>query len=491
MTMSLFILVGSVILIAPQLGTTFLPQEKVNDYDISIKMEKGMSPEITNETALKVEDILLHREEIERVSTSVSGEFETASVSFAVKDSLENTDRFIEDLRDEFAGIKEAEEISVTGIGGIVGGSDSQYMLVVNGSDFADIKKASEEIVSELKNVDGLADVSSSLEGDEPEIELLFNEERLAEKGLMPAMVGQGLRNLMNGDVVTTMTVDDEQADVKLQLKIDDISSLEELGDQKINNILGMPVALNEVGELQRVNNRTLITHLNTNEYVMVFAQITDANTGDVTAKADEVIAQLDLPDTVSYYKEGASAAMADGFKNLTIAIAVSILLVYMVMVIAFGEGKAPFVILFAIPFSVIGALLGLFIVGEPIGMPAMIGLLMLNGIVVTNAIVLVDKVKQNEKSGMGVQESLIEAGAVRIRPILMTAIATVGALMPMAVSSHSGIVSASLAVVVIGGLTTSTLLTLYIVPVLYSLFNLKRKEKTVTSARKVQTQEM
>ncbi len=111
---------------------------------------------------------------------------------------------------------------------------------------------------------------------------------------------------------------------------------------------MGMPVALNEVGELQRVNNRTLITHLNTNEYVMVFAQITDANTGDVTAKADEVIAQLDLPDTVSYYKEGASAAMADGFKNLTIAIAVSILLVYMVMVIAFGEGKAPFVILFA-----------------------------------------------------------------------------------------------------------------------------------------------
>ncbi len=491
MTMSLFLLVGSVILIAPQLGTTFLPQEKVNDYDISIKMEKGTSPEITNETALKVEDILLHREEIERVSTSVSGEFETASVSFAVKDSLENTDRFIEDLRGEFAGIKEAEEISVTGVGGIVGGSDSQYMLVVNGSDFADIKKASEEIVSELKNVAGLTDISTSLEGDEPEIELVFNEEQLAEKGLMPSMVGQGLRNLMNGDVVTTMTVDDEQTDVKLQLKIDDISSLEELGNQKVNNILGMPVALNEVGKLQRVNNRTLINHLNTNEYVMVFAQMTDANTGNVTAKADEVIAQLDLPDTVSYYKEGASAAMADGFKNLTIAIAVSIVLVYMVMVIAFGEGKAPFVILFAIPFSVIGALLGLFIVGEPIGMPAMIGLLMLNGIVVTNAIVLVDKVKQNEKAGMGVQESLIEAGVVRIRPILMTAIATIGALMPMAVSSHSGIVSASLAVVVIGGLTTSTLLTLYIVPVLYSLFNLKSQEKTVPSARKLHAQEM
>ena len=160
----------------------------------------------------------------------------------------------------------------------------------------------------------------------------------------------------------------------------------------------------------------------------MVFGQITDSKSGEVTKKADDLIAGLDLPDSENYYKEGVSAAMEDGFKNMALAIAVSILLVYMVMVIAFGEGKAPFVILFAIPFSVIGALLGLFIVKEPIGMPAMIGLLMLNGIVVTNAIVLLDKVKQNEKNGMSKNDSLIEAGVVRILPILMTAIATVGA---------------------------------------------------------------
>lgn len=167
---------------------------------------------------------------------------------------------------------------------------------------------------------------------------------------------------------------------------------------------------------------------------------------------------------------------MEAGFKNMAVAIIVSILLVYLVMVIAFGEGKAPFVILFSIPFSLIGALLGLYIVNEPIGMPALIGLLMLNGIVVTNAIVLVDKVKQFEKQGLVAREALLEAGVIRIRPILMTAIATVGALVPMAVSSHAGIVSSSMAVVVIGGLATSTLLTLFIVPVMYSLFNPKKK---------------
>ncbi len=169
------------------------------------------------------------------------------------------------------------------------------------------------------------------------------------------------------------------------------------------------------------------------------------------------MINKLQLPENISYYKEGVSASMDDGFRDLSIAIGISIFLVYLVLVFTFKEGKAPFVILFAIPFSVIGAVIGLYIVKEPIGMPAMIGLLMLNGIVVTNAIVLIDKVKQFERSGMTKQSALVEAGVIRIRPILMTAIATMGALVPMAISNETGMVSKSLSVVVIGGLFTST----------------------------------
>ena len=485
---AVMLLVASIVFIAPQLGTTFLPQERVSNYDVDISMEKGTAPEDTSKVASKVENILLDQDEIELVSTSVNGQLEKASTSFVIKDSVENVDGFIGNLRDQFAKIKEAKEISITGVGGLVGGQESRYALVVNGSNIEDIKSASQKIMNGLKQMDGMADVSSSLEGDEPEIEIDLNEEKLAEQGLMPAMVGQSLRNLINGDVVTTMTMEGEKTDVKLGLKMDEIASLNELEKQEINNVMGMPVELREIGELKRVNNRTAITHLNSNEYVMIKGQMTDANTGDVSARADQMIEKLDLPDSVSYYKEGASAAMADGFKNLTIAIMVSILLVYLVMVIAFGEGKAPFVILFAIPFSVIGALIGLFIVKEPIGMPAMIGLLMLNGIVVTNAIVLIDKVKQNERNGMAKDTALIEAGVVRIRPILMTAIATVGALLPMAISSHAGIVSSSLAVVVIGGLTTSTLLTLFIVPVLYSFLN---RSKKVEQNEKIQHTDM
>lgn len=486
--MSILLLVSSVGLIAPKLGTTFLPQEKASNFDVNISMEKGTSPEDTSAVASKVEEILMDKEEVKLVSTSVYGGDEHASITFSLNDSVEDVDGLIEGLRDQFTGINEAKEISVRGVGSFAGGAQSQYVMVVNGSDFEEIKTASQKIVNVLKDIDGMADVSSSLEGDEPEIEIDLNEEKLAENGLMPAMVGKSLRELINGDVVTTMNLDDKNTDVKLSIKMKEINSLETLGEQEINNVMGIPVALKELGNLKRVNNRTVITHLNRNEYVMVFAQITDSKTGEVTKKADEAIAKLDLPESVDYYKEGASAAMEEGFKNMAIAIAVSILLVYLVMVIAFGEGKAPFVILFAIPFSVIGALIGLFIVKEPIGMPAMIGLLMLNGIVVTNAIVLIDKVKQNEKTGMSKHDALIEAGVIRIRPILMTAIATVGALIPMALSSHAGIVSASLAVVVIGGLTTSTMLTLFIVPVIYSLMSFKKKanknkEETYTKA--------
>ncbi|WP_059172130.1 efflux RND transporter permease subunit [Bacillus sp. FJAT-27445] len=482
LAVSIMLLAGTVALIAPKLGTTFLPQERVSNYDVRLTMEKGTSPENTSGAASVVEDILLEKEEVKLVSTSVNGQFGSASISFEIKDSVKDADGFIKDLRGQFGKLNVAKEISVTGVGDFAGGAQSQYVLVVSGSDFEDIKSSSKDIVKELKGIKGMADVQSSLEGDEPEIQIELNDQKLAENGLMPAMVGKSLRELINGDVVTTMSMEESPTDVRIGLKMDSISSLDELGEQQITNVLGMPVKLKEIGELKRATNRTVITHLNQNEYVMVFAQITDSKTGDIAAKADKAIASLNLPDSVNYYKEGASAAMEEGFKNMAIAITVSILLVYLVMVIAFGEGKAPFVILFSIPFSLIGALLGLYLVNEPIGMPALIGLLMLNGIVVTNAIVLVDKVKQFEKTGLAAREALLEAGVIRIRPILMTAIATVGALIPMAVSSHAGIVSSSMAVVVIGGLATSTLLTLFIVPVMYSLFNPKKKVQTETS---------
>ncbi|WP_409303141.1 efflux RND transporter permease subunit [Peribacillus sp. SCS-155] len=466
----------SIGVIAPRLGTTFLPQETMLEYNVSIEMDQGINSAKTNEITGKIEDVLLNNDDIKQLSTNV-GEG-SASVAFTIKDGVENVNKVTADLRKEFDKIDGAKEITVSSTGDMTGGGQSYLQIIVNGPDIDDIKAGSAQMVEALKDVKGLADVRTTLEGDKPEITIDMDEEKLAEHGLMPAMVAQSVRNFITGETVTKVSIDEETTDLQLTMKLDDIDSVETLGEQKITNMMGQQVALNEIGTLKKVNSRMVINHLNGKEYVFVRGTITDSNTGEVSAKADDALNKLDLPKGVSWYKEGASAAMEEGFKNMAIAIAVSILLVYMVMVVAFGEGKAPFVILFAIPFSAIGSLIGLWAVNEPIGMPAMIGLLMLNGIVVTNAIVLLDRVKQNEKQGMEKHQALLEAGVVRIRPILMTAIATVGALLPMAISSHAGLVSRSLAVVVIGGLTTSTLLTLIIVPVLYSLFHPKKKSK-------------
>ncbi|MFE8702827.1 efflux RND transporter permease subunit [Cytobacillus sp. FJAT-54145] len=474
--MAVVILVGSVAAIAPQLGTTFLPQETLLEYRTSISMEEGTNVEKTNKIASEVETILLNRKDIDKVSTSV-GEG-NASISFVMKEDVEDVHAAVADIRTEFKKVLGAKEITVTSTGDMTGGGTSYLQIVVNGPNMEDIKAGSEQMVTELKKIKGLDEVVTTLEGEKPEIKIELDEEKLIENGLMPAMVAQSLRTMITGETVTKVVLDRETTDLQLTLKLDELNSMEVLGEQKITNAFGTQVALEDVGTLKKVKSKTAINHLNGKEYVFVRGSIVDSNTGEVSKRAYEALEKLELPEGVTWKTEGASAAMDEGFKNMAIAIAVSILLVYMVMVIAFGEGKAPFVILFAIPFSVIGALIGLFVVGEPIGMPSMIGLLMLNGIVVTNAIVLIDKVKKNENEGMEKHEALIEAGVVRIRPILMTAIATIGALVPMAVSAHAGLVSTSLAVVVIGGLTTSTLLTLIIVPVLYSLFHPKRKNK-------------
>jgi len=476
LSVALVILIGTTVSIAPELGTTFLPQEKVNHFKVELTMENGTSLEKATDVAGKVENILLDHKEISLIHTDIDPQSKNAAISFVVNDSVANLYEYVSDLRLQLTIISEPKEIKVSGIGGIIGGAESKYTLVVNGTNLEEIKRASEQITVALTKVQGMENVTTSLEGEVPEIIVDLDDRKLAEKGMMPAMVAQNLQALINGDVVTTMKAADETKEVNLGLKMDEMTSLKDLGKVQISNVMGIPVMLNEIGELKRVHSITSISHLNGEEYIMVYGTITDEKVGDVTAQADKMINNLQLPENISYYKEGVSASMDDGFKDLSIAIGISIFLVYLVLVFTFKEGKAPFVILFAIPFSVIGALIGLYIVKEPIGMPAMIGLLMLNGIVVTNAIVLIDKVKQFERCGMTKPTALVEAGVIRIRPILMTAIATMGALIPMAISNETGMVSKSLSVVVIGGLFTSTFLTLFIVPILYSLFQKNKK---------------
>jgi HAE1 family hydrophobic/amphiphilic exporter-1 len=255
-----------------------------------------------------------------------------------------------------------------------------------------------------------------------------------------------------------------------------------------IPNIDGSPVQLSNVAKIEEVLAPAAIHRLNQQKYLSITGQFTTNNTMAVQQEVEKRLAKLKMPSDVTYYFEGEAKEIQKGFKSLAIAIGVSILLVYVVMFFSFGEALAPFAILFSLPFIVVGGFIGIFLTGEALGVPALVGFLMLIGIVVTNAIVLLDRVIQNRNKGMATKQALIEAGAVRLRPILMTAIATIGALLPLAFSMESGLISRSLAVVVIFGLISSTLLTLVIVPLVYLALDkianrtLQYKDKEVAS---------
>jgi HAE1 family hydrophobic/amphiphilic exporter-1 len=202
-----------------------------------------------------------------------------------------------------------------------------------------------------------------------------------------------------------------------------------------------------------------------------VTGSISARDTGSVITKAKAALAELKLPAGVTATVGGTADDMNQSFSQLGLAMIIAVAAVYLVMVLAFGEAVAPLAIMFALPLAIIGGLFGLFIMHLPLDIPALIGALMLIGIVVTNAIVLVDRVQQRRRAGEPMREALQDAGATRMRPILMTALATIFALVPLASGFAEGaLISQSLAVIVIGGLSTSTVLTLVVVPVAYAL---------------------
>jgi multidrug efflux pump subunit AcrB len=481
LSIAFLLLVSSIAFIAPGLGLNFLPAEKALKYNIDITMPIGTVVTKTEKISSKVEDILKNHNEVELITASIGNE--RANLGFSIKDPKTDTDALAKKLREQFKEVADAKSITLVGVsGGVNVGSD--FSLVVNGPNLEVIKQATDQIITSLKPVPNLTEVRSSAEGEKPEISIDFDNTKLAANGLTPATVALSLHNMVDGTTITKSQINTLTTDVVLSMEIDKNATIDTLKLQKIFTPLGTQVALQDIGNVQIVKNPTNISRYNQANYLDIHGTITDNNTGKVTSDAEKAISGLKLPEGVTWSSQGASKELNDGFVNMGIALIISMFLVYMVMLIAFSDWKLPLVILVAIPFSWIGALLGLFIVHEPIGMPALIGILMLGGIVVTNAIVLLDRVKTNLTNGMAKKEALMEAGVTRIRPILMTAIATIGALLPLAISTDGGLISRALAVVVIGGLSTSTLLTLVIVPVIFSLVT---REKRMYKADVVQ----
>ncbi|ETP67596.1 efflux RND transporter permease subunit [Planococcus glaciei] len=478
------LLVASLFLV-PVIGVSFLPEEEQKMVMATYSPEPGQTLENVEQIALDAESLIDGRDGVTTYQYSLGGDSPMAafgggsnSALFFIEydDEFENFstegDKLIEELNGQTGtGEWAALDFSATGSSGIE--------TFVYGDSIEDIQTAIDQIQPLMEENDGLEKVESSLTEAYDQYTLVADQEKLGAAGLTAAQIGMALSGTGEAPVLTTVKHENKDINVYVEVAQKDYAAIGDVTDVEIPTALGTTVAIGDVMTVEEGKSPDTIDRRDGQMYASLTADVTGNNAAEITADIDAKTDELDLPSGVSIDHGGVTEQINESFTQLGLAMLAAIAIVYFVLVVTFGGALAPFAILFSLPFTVIGVLVALWISGEALSVNALIGVLMLIGIVVTNAIVLVDRVIHKEKEGFTTREALLEAGSTRLRPILMTALATIGALIPLAIGAEGGgLISKGLGITVIGGLTSSTLLTLVIVPIVYEVVAKFRKKQ-------------
>ncbi|WP_413299286.1 efflux RND transporter permease subunit [Bacillus sp. 1P10SD] len=483
-SLAILMLVGSLFLV-PVIGVSFLPSDEQKMIVATYKPAPGQTIEDVERIATEANEFLSKRKNVKDIQFSVGGENpmnpgESNSAMFFVGYD-KDTKNFDKETENVIKALKERNDKGEWGKQDFSGmGSSNQLALNVYGDTIDDIKPIVNRIEKIMKENNSLTNVKTGISATYDEYTLVANQEKLSKLGLTAAQIGMELSANGQRQVLTTIKKDNKELNVYVDVEKKGYSDIHELTDKTLTSPLGVTVPIKDVVEIKEGNTSDTIKRRDGRIYTNVTGEIKTKDVAKVSTAVQKKVDKLDIPANVDVSMGGVTEDINDSFKQLGLAMLAAIAIVYLVLVITFGGGLAPFAILFSLPFTIIGGLIGLLIAGETLSVSAMIGALMLIGIVVTNAIVLIDRVIHKENEGLSTRDAIIEAAGTRVRPILMTAIATIGALIPLAVGIEgSGLITKGLGVTVIGGLTSSTLLTLLIVPIVYeTLMKLKRKGK-------------
>ncbi|MEV3986561.1 efflux RND transporter permease subunit [Nonomuraea sp. NPDC049758] len=469
--------------LAGGLRTNFLDSSGQNTISLTQKMPVGTDLATTDKAAKKVEGVLSGLAGVETYQVNVGGGnamqggvgggADRASFSVTVKDGAEPA-TVEQQLREKITGLSGVGEVTVGGAGG-GGFSSDTVSVIVQAPDAESLRTATEAVKGAMGQVKGLRDLSSNLEASAPRIEVAVDREKAAAKGLSEGQVGQAVAQAFRGAPLGQITLDGRSSDLVLRGgdAPEDVKAIEDL---KLPTAAGL-VKLSSVAKVEQVAGPTQVTRIDGERSATVSGKVEASDLGTVTQELTTKMKSVALGAGARYEIGGASADQADAFSDLGMAMLAAIAIVFMIMVATFRSFVQPLILLVSIPFAATGAVGLLVATDTAMGVPALIGMLMLIGIVVTNAIVLIDLINQYRDQGLGVVEAVIEGGRRRLRPILMTAVATICALTPMAlgVTGSGGFISQPLAIVVIGGLVSSTLLTLVLVPTLVVAITRKR----------------
>ena len=466
---------GASLLLLAVIPVTLFPSGGDRQVQVELSLPPGTSRQQTLEEVVKVEQRVLGYSELYTSTVGASGiglgrgpaGLNEAGLLLVLRpDAPDDVVSIIREELEEPGRVIRVSEISA-------GPPTSGVEISITGPNYDDIVASSRELVSSLSNVEGVINLESDVALARDEVAIRVDPAAAAAIGLNTRQVGLQLSQFLVGRTVTTINIDGRATDVVVSGNRQAVSSIEGVRDLVIVGPRGA-APLGDLAEVRMDEGPVTITRTDGRRSASITGDIIVDNTQAVGAEIDAKIAALSLPPGVSVISGGIFADIAEGFQAIFLSMAIGIVLMYLVMVASLGSLRNPIVIITSLPLALIGVLLALAITGRTLGLPAMMGALLLIGIVVTNAIVLIAFVEQLRAKGFGVMEGLITAGRVRLRPILMTALTTSFALVPLAAFSGGagGIISAELATVVIGGLITSTALTLIVVPVVYYLFN-------------------
>ncbi len=345
--------------------------------------------------------------------------------------------------------------------------------IQLNGPEHELLRELAGEVTKEIDDVNGVYNPETSASEGVPQLNIEINQDRAAMYGLNHEQILGQVQIQFTGQVVTQYREDGKEMDVTLIYPKEQRSKIADLHDMKIQTPQGTTISLDEVAEFKQMSGPVSLQRENQQPQINVSSQVVDRDLGSITADVESVLDNMNFPEGYSYQIGGQAQDMTESFTDLAIALVFSIFLVYAVMAVQFENFLFPFIIMFSMPATVIGVVLGLFIMDIPLSIPGFIGIIMLAGIVVNNSIVLVDYINLLRRKGMSRYEAILEAGRSRLRPILMTTLTTILAMVPLALALGEGAeMQQPLAVTIIFGLGISSIFTLLLIPVIYTLFD-------------------
>jgi multidrug efflux pump subunit AcrB len=468
------------LMLAPLVGSEFVPQTDQGFTQIAVRMTVGSSLERSDDKIRQIEEIVLAFPEVQTVSTNVGGDGNglavgrnqaSLNIGLTPRRERNRSQKEVEDaIREKIAKIP-GIEVSV--------GFDRPIYIAILGSDPEGLANVAREFAEKLKKIPGIVDVELSVKPGLPTYAVRLKPGAVRELGLTAPQLASSLRAYVNGEVATYWTTPDgQQVEVLLRLPQEQRERIEQMRQLPVAFApSGMPITLESVADIVPVTNPEVIRRQNLQRREALFAGVQGRPSGDVGADVQKLVKSTNLPPGFSFDVGGATKEQEDAFNAMVGAMVLAVVFIYIVLASQFGSFVQPIAIMASLPLALIGVMLALLFWNSTLNVFSMIGLVMLMGLVTKNAILLVDFANHARKAGASVADAVLQAGLIRMRPIMMTTAAMVFGMLPLALAlNDGGEIQAPMGRAIIGGVITSTLLTLVVVPVLYSYLVRDRK---------------